>query len=93
MVKRIVLCLMGLALSSMLCGCWNYRSMDQMSIVVGIAVDFDEQNQLFELSYEVANLAGRDKKSTIPGKVIQSTGKTMFDAARNAKRRETNKLL
>jgi spore germination protein KC len=92
MLKRVLLCvvcaLMGLALG----GCWNYRGLDQMAIVVGVAVDFDNETNMYKMSYEVVDLAGEDKEGGKKGLIIESEGKTLFDAARNAKRKESDRL-
>lgn len=92
MVKRWLFCLMALPLILLLNGCWNYRGLDQMNIVVGIAVDFDETENMYNVSYEVADLAGADKNKGITGRIITSKGKTMFESSRNAKLRDPDKL-
>ena len=75
-----------------LAGCWNYRGLDQMNIVVGTAVDYDKENETFQLTYEVADLSGEGKKGGIKGKLITSEGATIFEAVRNAKRKEADRL-
>ena len=92
MGKRILAGLLAVALALTLGGCWNYRSLDQMNIVVGVAVDYNEENKLFELSYETADLTGAQKRASITGKIITSQGKTIFDAVRNTKRKEEDRL-
>lgn len=92
MGKRILVFLMGALLTLPLCGCWNYRGGDQLEIVVGIAIDFDKTAKKYKLSYEVANLSGSDKNGVIDSVIVESEGNTLFDAARNAKRREANQL-
>ena len=83
---------MNILLVMTLCGCWNYRGLDQMDIVVGIAIDFDKETNQYKISYEVADLMGADKDSSIKGNIVESQGKTLFDAARNAKRKEPDRL-
>jgi spore germination protein KC len=63
-----------------------------MNIVVGIAVDFNKAENIYDLSFEVASLAGANKESGIVGRIINAQGKTIFDAIRNAKRKEADKL-
>lgn len=92
MGKRIFVFLMGVLLTLPLCGCWNYRGLDQMDIVVGIAVDFDKVAKKYKLSYEVADLMGADKSGSIDAVIVESEGNTLFDAARNAKRTEADRL-
>ncbi len=92
MFKKITLIFINLCLILSLCGCWNYQGLDELNIVVGIAVDFDNNSSCFDVSYESADLAAADRKGAIAGKITHSKGKTLFDAARNAKRREEDRL-
>lgn len=91
MGKRLLLALLILLMALPLSGCWNYRSLDEMSLVVGIAIDFDREANLFDISYEIADLTGTDK-SFINGKIVHSKGKTLLDAARNAKLTQEDRL-
>ncbi|WRS28849.1 Ger(x)C family spore germination protein [Oscillospiraceae bacterium MB08-C2-2] len=92
MAKRLLIVLLSLLLTLSLSGCWNYRSLDQLNLVVGIAIDFDKQNNLFDISYEVANKSSSDMSSDIQSRIIRSQGKTLMDTARNAKNKEADKL-
>jgi spore germination protein KC len=62
-------------------GCWNYRELDRLSIVAGVAVDKGIKNQ-FQMTVEIVEISG-GKESKMTPKIITSEGKTMFDAARN----------
>ncbi len=90
--KRILACLMCLAIAFVLSGCWNYRSLDELNIVVGLAIDYDKETKMFLVDYEIADLVGADKQSPIQSRIVRSEGKTIFDAARNAKRKEEDRL-
>lgn len=92
MLKRLLAALLSLACLISLGGCWNYTSLDQLAIVVGIAIDFDKKDKLYNLCYEVADLASAERRSTVSGKLTYSQGKNLFDTARNAKRREDDRL-
>ena len=62
-------------------GCWNYKEVDEFSIVAGVAVDKGIENQ-FQMTVEIVQISsGKDTKMT--SKTITVEGKTMFDAARN----------
>jgi len=62
-------------------GCWNYREIDKMSIVAGVAVDKGRENN-FQMSVEIIQVSSaQDTKKT--SKIITAEGKTMFDTARN----------
>lgn len=92
MIKRVLLCLLSALSAVILSGCWNYRGLDQLNIVVGIAIDFDQEENLFDITYEVADLTKGDKNSNAAGKTIHAKGATLFDTARNAKRKEADRL-
>ena len=87
--KMLLLCA---AMLPALAGCWNYRGLDQMNIVVGVAVDYNKENERFQLTYEVADLSGEGKTSGPKGKLITSEGATIFEAVRNAKSKEADRL-
>ena len=96
MIRRIqikkVLCLMLLLiLCFALSGCWNYRDLDTLDIVSGIAVDRDPESDKYLLTFEIIDTAsaGDDEIGTI---YVESEGETIFDAIRNSKRRLINKL-
>lgn len=63
-------------------GCWNYREIDKLAIVTGVAVD-KGANEKYRLTVEIAKTAGGKEAKTL-SKVISTEGKTVFDAARNA---------
>lgn len=91
MIKR--LCLLALIISVLFMGgCWNYKSLDKLNIVVGVAVDYDNEKEMFNMTYELANLSGQAKTSPITGRIIHTEGKTLFDAARNANLKESKNL-
>lgn len=92
MIRRALALVLTAALLFLSAGCWNYRGLDQLSIVVGIAVDYDKQNGLFQVSYELVDLPGTSKEAAIKSKIISATGQTLFDAARNAKKKEADWL-
>ena len=62
-------------------GCWNYREVDKLAIVAGVAVDKGIKNQI-QMTAEIIEVsAGKD--TNITSNTITMEGKTMFDAARN----------
>ena len=92
MRKKAVLLLMVVSQMLMLTGCWNYRGLNELAIVSGITVDMDKDSGDFQLSYEVIDLSAGVKTSGPKAILIESKGKTIFDAARNAKKRLEKKL-
>ena len=91
MAKRLLLAALILSVL-LLSGCWNYRGLNEISIVIGISVDKDPQSGLFKLCFESVDLSSDAKSGGPKSKLIDSEGKTLFDAVRNAKKRLANKL-
>ncbi len=85
----VALCLMPALLLN---GCWSYRSLSDLALVMGMGVDRDGATGDYRLSSEIADLTKTPKDSSPGSKVVVSTGKTLFDAVRNAKRRLFNRL-
>ncbi|MDF2557248.1 MAG: spore gernimation protein GerC [Bacillales bacterium] len=81
-VKISFLVLMILVTSFLVTGCWNYKEIDKMAIVSGVAVDKGKKEKI-RLTVEIIQVSGGSNSVTSP-KVITTEGKTIFDAARNA---------
>lgn len=80
-IKIILLTFIILVNSIFTSGCWNYREIDELSIVAGLAIDKGIKNQ-FQITVETIQISGgRESKKT--SKIITTEGKTIFDAARN----------
>jgi spore germination protein KC len=62
-------------------GCWNYREIDKLAIVAGIAVDKGTNGQ-YKITAEIVKISG-GKESKTTSETIAMEGKTMFDAIRN----------
>lgn len=90
MRKRIALCAVCLSLLFLLCGCWNYRGLNELAIVSGIAIDRNPENGNYKLSFEIVDLK-EVQQSGPKAKFVEAEGKTLFDAARNAKMRMERK--
>ena len=76
----------------LLSGCWNYRGLNEMSVVIGIAVDKAPDSGNYQLSFEITDISTPIKDKGVQSKIVESEGKTVFDAVRNAKKRIHNKL-
>lgn len=80
-IRIILLTFIILINSTFATGCWNYREVEKMSIVAGLAID-KGINDKFEMTVEIVEISGgKDSKTT--SKTITVEGKTLFDAARN----------
>ena len=92
MRKRLALVALLLLVAVLLPGCWSYRGLNNMAMVMGMSIDRDDATGLFHLSFEIADLANASKGGSMGSKLIESEGATIFDAVRNAKRKLINKL-
>jgi spore germination protein KC len=85
-ILLILLCLLHLT------GCWNYRGLNEMTVVVGMAIDKDPKDGKYLLTFEFVDISTPVKERGASGELIQSEGETLFDAVRDAKRKLSNKL-
>lgn len=67
----------------LLTGCWNYRELDKLAIVSGLAVDKSEKGDKFLLTAEVIDIKQGTTEVKISSIRIESEGETIFDAMRN----------
>ena len=92
MIKKCVCLILALLFALPAAGCWSYRGLDEMTIVSGIALDKDKETGNYLLSFEFVDLSGSVKENGPESKIIESEGKTIFEAVRNAKKKLRNKL-
>lgn len=91
MRKKAVLAVLCILLLFLLSGCWNYRGLNEIDIVSGMAVDMDPYTGEYKVVFETVDVSNVKTGGPKP-KLVESTGKTIFDAARNAKKRSEKKL-
>jgi spore germination protein KC len=80
-ISTILLTFIILINSIFAAGCWNYREIEKMSIVAGVAVDKGVNDQ-YQITAEIAEISG-GMESKMASKTITAEGKSVFDAARN----------
>jgi spore germination protein KC len=71
-----------------LSGCWNYREVDNMSMIGGIAIDKGKDGFKYHITYEFLDLSN----GQINSKLLETDGDTLFDCARNAIGKSQKKL-
>lgn len=71
-----------LMFSFLLLGCWNYREVEDMNIVAGVAIDKGLHKE-YMVSIEVIE-SSASKESPTTSRIIISEGNSVFDAVRNA---------
>ncbi|HMM05091.1 MAG TPA: Ger(x)C family spore germination protein [Clostridiales bacterium] len=91
MIKKCLCMLLVLSFLLPLSGCWNYRGLNEMIVIVGLAIDKNDSDG-YKVTFETVDLNTSVKESGPKSKMIEAEGKTIFDAVRNAKKRVTSKL-
>jgi spore germination protein KC len=78
-----ILMIVILILTNLLCftGCWNYREIDQLAIIAGVAVDKGNAGG-YLITPEIVEIS-TGRETNIVSKTISIEGKTIFDATRN----------
>lgn len=80
-IRIILLVLMIFMNSIFTVGCWNYREIDKLAIVAGVAIDKAADGQ-YKVTVEIIKISG-GKESKTASETITMDGKTLFDAIRN----------
>lgn len=91
-MKKIVVCLLSVLLLLPIGGCWNYRGLDDMTIVSSVALDKGETTGTYKLSFEFIDMTDTVKDKGANSKIFEAEGKTLFEAVRDAKRKAYSKL-
>lgn len=84
----IVLCLINFIINT---GCWNYREINNLSIVAGVAIDKIRDGK-YKITTEIVDLHEGGKDAKIKSKKLESYGETLFDAIRNTIKITSGKL-
>lgn len=92
MVKKAVCVLLCLSMIFPLGGCWSYIGLNEITIVAGVGIDYDKDSKEYMITSEVIDLSKSNKQTGIKSKIVESSGKTIFEAIRSAKRKLINKL-
>ncbi|MBW4841404.1 MAG: hypothetical protein KZY74_18615 [Paenibacillaceae bacterium] len=90
--RRLIVVMCSLTMIFVLSGCWNYREVDKMTTVAGIAIDKGEKEGEIRLTVEVVDgLGGKDAMS-IGSSRISLSGHTMFEIVRRMITESGNRL-
>ncbi|NLM63006.1 MAG: Ger(x)C family spore germination protein [Mollicutes bacterium] len=90
MKKRLLVLLLSI-FPFFLTGCWSYLGVDEITIVTGLAIDKDE-NENYKLTFEVIDLTKSNKETGIAVSQVTSNGETILEAVRDARRTSSSKL-
>jgi len=75
----------------LLAGCWNYREVEQLSIVAGATLDIAEDGK-YLVTVETIKVQQDSRQSQWKPEYIQETGDTIFDAIRKMVETQGRKL-
>ncbi|MDD7792878.1 Ger(x)C family spore germination protein [Clostridium sp. 'White wine YQ'] len=79
--KLLALLLSIFLFTSTLSGCWNYREIESLIVVSGIAIDKNPETNKIEVTTEFVDIKSGKEIKTEP-KTITISGDTMFEIAR-----------
>lgn len=79
--KKFLILIFIFSLAPSLCSCWNYKELDKIAIVSGIAIDKNKDKYLITLEIVSQNLNNRAIGSETT--LVESEGYTLLDAIRN----------
>lgn len=66
-----------------LCGCWNYREIDTLAIVAGMAIDKDIATNKYVLTTEIITTQSQGVSSIISSQIFTTESDSIFNAARD----------
>ncbi|MGE5677333.1 MAG: Ger(x)C family spore germination protein, partial [Pseudomonadota bacterium] len=84
-MKKMKLCLYVIVINMLtlsLAGCWNYKEIEKLAIVSGVAIDRDGDNKLL-VTTEVVSVKQEQRQSSLQPVYMQAVGSSFFDTARS----------
>lgn len=73
--------------------CWDYRSLDELTIVAGMAVDKSENDpSLYSITFELVDLNATGNQDEMKSMLLESEGPTVFQAIHNASSKFHNEM-
>jgi spore germination protein KC len=91
-MRKAVRVLALLMVPLFLTGCWSYIGLNDIAIVMGLGLDEDPASGGYQVTAEIVDFTKSLKESAPTGKLVVSSGTTVFEALRDAKRKLINKL-
>lgn len=82
-VKRVLHTTLTALLLLSITGCWNYKEVDSMAIVAGVAIDKNQSDGKLLLTAEIIKNKGGTENTLASSETISLSGNTMFDIVRN----------
>jgi spore germination protein KC len=82
-IKKLLLIFLILTNVVLINGCWNYREIELLDVVIGVAIDKDKKEDKLKLTAEIIRPSTSNGKSEFTSEIYESTGDTMFEAMRD----------
>jgi spore germination protein KC len=93
-MKKSKIIILGLLMLNifLLSGCWNYREVENLLIVAGVAIDKGANGSGYHLTVDTVDVT-EGKEKPPKSKFLETDGDTIFDAERNAVKESDKKLI
>lgn len=66
-----------------LTSCWSYKEINHLRIVTGLALDYDQNEDLYTITIEVIKVSAGEDNEAMSGETFECKGVSTFDAIRN----------
>lgn len=76
-MNRYIIFTLIIGLCILLTGCWNYRELNSIYIVSGIAIDKNKETGLYDISVEIVNIKDTNFQPNIESVVLEASGSTI----------------
>lgn len=83
-MKKAAVLLMAVLLPVLLSGCWDYREVESLTLVAGMAVDRGQNGGKYHLTFECVQMSGDQKAASTEPWIVETEGNTIFEAVRDA---------
>lgn len=89
-IKKIIAVILIICICVSFCGCWDYVGLNQIGIVLGVAIDKNDDS--YKLTLEIIDLKKSSKDAGVKPQYIECEGSTLIEAVRNSKSRSATKM-
>lgn len=92
-MKKLILTFFGFFIILIFSGCQDYRGLDEITIVAGIAIDQSEKNpNMFDVTFEIVDNDNADSGDQPSSHLITSHGSSVFEAMMKANTHQERQL-
>lgn len=92
LLAKFLAVLLALLPTVLFTGCWDYREVENLGIVGGMAVDKGQNGYRYHVTFECLKMTGDVKAGGVQPLIIETDGNTIFDAVRSALNENDRKL-